>query len=163
MNGSDDLVISRARWRVARPFLVVAVLGVLAGGLVAAVAGPLDLRHGSWVAAYLVLVVGVAQAGFGAGRAWLPAVATVLRPRLLLELTAWNVGSLVVVVGTVLDQVWLVVAGSVLLVVALALWAVSVRTCGQEQRPAATAYLLFVGFLILSVLVGIGLSLSRNL
>ncbi|USQ76284.1 hypothetical protein [Ornithinimicrobium cryptoxanthini] len=163
MNGSGDLVISRARWRVARPFVVIALLGVIAGGLVAAVTGPLDLQHGSWAAAYLVLVVGVAQAVFGAGRAWLPAVETAPRPRLLLELSAWNVGSLAVLTGTVLDQVWLVVAGSVLLVGALASWAASVRTFRQEQRLVATAYLLFVAFLILSVLVGIGLSLSRSL
>lgn len=156
-------MISRARWRVARPFVLVGVVGVLIGGLVAAVTGPLDLRHGSWAAAYLVLVVGVAQAVFGAGRAWLPAVTTVPRARLLLELAAWNVGSLAVVAGTLLEQVWLVVAGSVLLVVALMSWAASVRTFRQEQRAAATAYLLFVVFLILSVLVGIGLSLSRNL
>lgn len=163
MNGSGDLVISRARWQVARPFVIVAVLGVLAGGLVAAVTGPLGLRHGSWAAAYLVLVVGVAQAIFGMGRAWLPAVAAASGPRLLLELAAWNVGSLVVVAGTVLEQAWLVVTGSVLLVVSLASWAVSVRTVPQGRRRAATAYLLCVGFLILSVLVGIGLSLSRNL
>ncbi|WP_228266515.1 hypothetical protein [Ornithinimicrobium ciconiae] len=163
MNRSDDLLISRARWRVARPFVGLALLGVLAGGLVAAVTGPLDLRHGSWAAAYLVLVVGVAQAVFGAGRAWLPAVATVPPPRLLLELAAWNVGSLAIIAGTVLDQVWLVVAGSVLLVGALASWAAAVRTFRQEQRPLATAYLLFVAFLILSVVVGIGLSVSRNL
>ena len=163
MNGSADLVISSSRWRVARPFVVVAVLGVLTGGLVAAVTGPLDLRHGSWAAAYLVLVVGVAQAVFGAGRAWLPAAAIAPRPRLLLELAAWNVGSLIVVAGTVLDQVWLVVTGSVLLVVALGSWAAAVRHHRTERRPLATAYLLFVASLILSVLVGIGLSLSRNL
>lgn len=163
MDSTEHLVISRARWRVARPFVAIGILGVLAGGLVAAVTGPLDLQRGSWAAAYLVLVVGVAQAVFGMGRAWLPADGTATGARVGLEVGAWNVGSLVVVVGTLLAQTWLVVVGSGLLVVALVSWAAAVRRSRRGWRPAATAYLLFVAFLAVSVLVGIGLSLSRNL
>lgn len=159
----DDLTISGARWRVARPFVVIGLLGVLAGGLVAAITGPLDLDHGSWVAAYLVLVVGVAQATFGMGRAWLPTAVTGSWVRVGVELAAWNVGSGAVVAGTILGQVWLVVAGSVLLVMALASWAGSVRAHRRQRRAVATAYLAFVLFLAGSVLVGIALSLSRNL
>ena len=46
-------------------FGAVALLCVVAGGLVAAVTGPLRLEHGSWAAAYLVLVGGVAQGALG--------------------------------------------------------------------------------------------------
>ncbi len=45
--------------------LMSAALSVIVGGLVAAVAGPLGLAQGSWLAAYLVLVCGVG--GWGSG------------------------------------------------------------------------------------------------
>ena len=54
---------------------------VVLGGLVAAVTEPLDLTHGSWVAAYLVLVGGVGQGAMGRARLRRPDV----RPAALLS------------------------------------------------------------------------------
>ncbi len=45
--------------------VVLGALFIVLGGLVAAVTGPLDLVQGSWLAAYLVLVCGVAQFAIG--------------------------------------------------------------------------------------------------
>ena len=47
--------------------------GIVLGGLVAAVTGPLELEQGSWAAAYLVLVVGVAQVVVGLAPAFFAA------------------------------------------------------------------------------------------
>ena len=57
------------------------ICSVALGGLVAAVAQPLDLAHGSWLAAYLVLVGGVAQGAMGQARFRRPDV----RPAALLS------------------------------------------------------------------------------
>ena len=48
------------------PFRLLALARVITGGLVAAVTSPLGLGHGSWSAAFQVLVDGVLQAGLGA-------------------------------------------------------------------------------------------------
>jgi hypothetical protein len=48
-------------------FLATAAAMVVAGGSVAAVNGASSFAHGSWLAAYLVLVGGVAQLLLGIG------------------------------------------------------------------------------------------------
>jgi hypothetical protein len=81
------------------PFLVVGGACIVAGGLVAAVTGPLHLEHGSWAAAYLVLVGGVAQIALGAPQGALAARSP--SPAVLAsELAAWNLGSALVIGGT---------------------------------------------------------------
>lgn len=50
-----------ARLRPALPFAIVGTACVIAGGLVAAATAPAPSEHGSWAAAYLVLVAGMAQ------------------------------------------------------------------------------------------------------
>src|SRR5664280_2796146 len=60
-----------ARRSAALPFAAVGAACIVAGGLVAAVSAPAPSEHASWAAAYLVLVVGVAQAALGVGQALL--------------------------------------------------------------------------------------------
>ncbi|HRW41812.1 MAG TPA: hypothetical protein P5193_09740, partial [Microthrixaceae bacterium] len=90
----DDTVAAEIlleRWPSARPFVVVGAVAVVAGGAVAAVTRPTGFELGPWLAAFLVLVGGVAQIALGAGQAWVadrvPASATVRS-----ELAVWNVG-----------------------------------------------------------------------
>ena len=72
---------------------------VVAGGLVAAVTGPLDLARGSWLAAYLVLVCGVAQCCLAAqDRVLHDAGASPARLRT--TLAGWNLGNALVIAGT---------------------------------------------------------------
>ena len=54
----DEMI---ARWPSVRPFLLIGSLCTIAGGLVAAVTRPTGFVLGSWTAAFLVLVGGVAQ------------------------------------------------------------------------------------------------------
>ena len=54
-------------WRRSLPLFTAGGASVVAGGMAAAVTGPMQWGHGSWVAAFLVLVAGAAQIGIGAG------------------------------------------------------------------------------------------------
>lgn len=53
------------RWRAASVLVSIGSACVVAGGLVAAVTGPTDFDHRSWLSVYLVLVGGVAQIALG--------------------------------------------------------------------------------------------------
>jgi hypothetical protein len=146
----------------AVPFVLWGFVGIIGGGLVAAVTHPLGwLEHGSWAAAYLVLVVGVAQLGLGVGQAWL-ADRLPGRGRVALELVTWNAGSALVVLGTLVAHPWVVDLGGVLLVVALAAYLLAL--CGQSGSPrwARWTYRLLVLVVLVSVPVGLVLSTVRH-
>src|SRR5699024_5863020 len=57
------------------PFRLLGLVWVLTGGLTAAVTGPLGLEHGSWSAAFQVLVRGVLQGVLGIAPPGPPAAA----------------------------------------------------------------------------------------
>ena len=140
----------------ARALTALGALGVVAGGLVAAVTGPMDWTKGSWAAAYLVLVVGVAQYVMGRFRAvddgddragWV-------------QLAGWNLGSALVIGGTLVTTPLLVDGGSVLLVVALVL---ALRARVARVPPAAAlAYRALLLVLAISIPVGMVLSHLRS-
>lgn len=141
---------------------------VVAGGLVAAVTGPTGWEHGSWVAAFGVLVAGVAQIGLGAGSAYL-APADGSRCRRLrrqgggerLQAVLWNGGSLTVIAGTLLSGPLVVSAGGGLLAVALLRAVTAVRGAATRLR-LVLAYRLLVLFVLSSIPVGLVLSWIRH-
>lgn len=49
-------------------FVIVGGVSIILGGLAAAATSPLGWEHGSWAAAYLVLVTGAAQLLLGVGQ-----------------------------------------------------------------------------------------------
>lgn len=157
--------MSPSRWRTAGAFAVCAFVGIIGGGLVAAVTGPLGWGHGSWAAAYLVLVVGVAQLGLGGGQAWLPQAPASTRV-VATELACWNVGSALVILGTLVARPWVVDLGGLLLVVALALFLRAVRRVSDDVRRAELVglwcYRLLALVVLVSVPVGLVLSLVRH-
>lgn len=146
--------------RSAAPFVVIGVVAVVVGGLVAAVTAPAGWTHGSWAAAYLVLVTGVAQVGLGAAQA-----AAVVTPpvgvRRSIELVGWNVGSALVILGTLLTSPPVVVVGSALLVVALVAFALVVREPAAGPPWVRIALLLLALVLLVSIPVGVVLSVLR--
>lgn len=144
--------------RPIAPFALAGLATVVLGGLVAAASGPAGWTKGSWAAAYLVLVTGVAQFGFGAGQAMLAAEPP-SAGEVLAEFACWNLGSLLVVVGQLLGSVWAVVVGSVLLVVALLLFLLAVR--GTPRTAWVLGYLGLVALLLVSIPVGVALSMLR--
>lgn len=140
---------------------------IVAGGLVAAVTGPLGLAHGSWAAAYLVLVGGVGQLTLG----WVPGVLG--RPTAgrsaWAVVVAWNAGNLLVLAGTIGGVTLGVDAGSVLLAGALVLALVALsgwRGGLPAERPGwivllGWAYLCLLLLLVVSIPVGIVLAHLR--
>jgi hypothetical protein len=125
---------------------------IVAGGLVAAVNSAAPFAHGSWLAAYLVLVAGVSQLvlGFGCGLlSATPAGRTLL---------LWNTGNVAVAAGVLVSAPGVVVAGSVALLVALASFALSVGRGHRSARRWVLAYHATV--LALAVSVGIGCVLA---
>jgi hypothetical protein len=137
-------------------FLASASVLIVAGGAVAAVNSAAPFGHGSWLAAYLVLVGGVSQGVLGAGRLALQAPPrSRARP---VQLALWNVGSLAVPVGVVWDAPMLVTAGSVALLCALALFAADARERGRAVRGRAAVYLAIVVGLAVSVVIGSALA-----
>lgn len=107
-------------------FVLSAGVLIVAGGIVAAVNSAAPFAHGSWLAAYLVLVGGVAQVLLAAGRL----VLSVPGPgpwRAGAQLVLWNLGSLAVPAGVLVDTPGPVTAGSLALLSALALFAADAR------------------------------------
>lgn len=146
--------------------LVLGYASIIAGGLIAAVTGPLELAHGSWVAAYLVLVGGVAQLALGwvPGELGQPSTGT----RGWLVVAGWNLGNLVVIAATLTGWPVRVDLGSVLLVLALVVALVRLRgwrTSGQQPDRVRLllgwCYLGLLVLLVVSIPVGIVLAHLR--
>jgi hypothetical protein len=159
---SDD---QRARAVTAAPFALAGAVCVVTGGLAAAVTGPTGWDDGSWVAAYLVLVAGVAQIGLGAGRAALAPRVPSTR-RVTAEWIAWNAGNAGVVGGTLVDVPTVVSSGGALLVAALVLftiatWGRSAPVAGPSRWPRR-AFLALEVVLLVSIPIGLTLSWWRT-
>lgn len=155
---------SHQAWSAPESVMVAAgVSAVVLGGVVAALTGPLGLARGSWIAAYLVLVLGVVQVAMGHSRIQRPT--TRVRARWgWAQWGCWNTGGTAVIAGTVVARSWAVDVGSVLLLVALAL---ALDAARADPRPAAgtDSRLWVVGYrvllLVLAVSVPIGVILSH--
>lgn len=140
---------------------VTGVVAVILGGLVAAVTDPIDLYRGSWMAAYLVLIVGAAQVAMGAmGR-----IHVNQRERWgWTQFGCWNAGSAIVILGTLGGSPASVSAGSVLLTVALVFAATATRGLHIERRmwSRLCAYRVMLAIVAISIPVGIALSYLRH-
>lgn len=138
-------------------FLATGIAGTVAGGLVAAITAAVPTEHGAWVAAYLVLVVGVAQIGIGIGQAVLASGTPSWRV-VATEFGVYNGGNAAVILGTLLALPPLVDVGGLLLVLALALLLVTTR---GAEGPRWVRYLFRVLLLVLLISIPIGSLLSR--
>lgn len=146
--------------RRAVPFLLVAAAAVVAGGLAAAVTGPTGWDDGSWVAAYLVLVVGVGQAVVGAGRQVLLGGPPEADARLAAQVVLFNLACALVLVGTLVESPATVTAGGVSLVAALAALATAPRGI-DRPRVARLLYGAVLAVLLVSTPIGVALSWAR--
>lgn len=156
MDEHDDMIATTAeRLLASRPFLVVAALGILAGGLASAVGAHNPQRFVMWVSAYLVLVVGVVQAVFGAGQAWLTHRVP-SRGLCWLQCALFNLGSVGVIASQALARHWLVYPGTLLFAAAMGLFLVGTRH-GRHARWL-WAYRVMIALIGASSLVGIVLS-----
>lgn len=152
---SEIAATTSERVRASRPFLVAAALGILVGGLASALGAHNPQRFVMWMSAYLVLVVGVAQAVFGAGQAWLGHRAPP-RALCLVQCALFNLGSAGVILSQALARHWLVYPGTLLFAGAMGLFWVGTR---QGRHPRwLWAYRVMVVLVGASSLVGIVLS-----
>jgi hypothetical protein len=148
-------------WSSIVPMLAAGGVSIIAGGLVAAVTGPTDWDHGSWVAAFLVLVAGVAQLGVGAGQAQLAPVAPTVAFAAA-ECVSWNAGCVTIVTGTLLSSPVAVSIGSTLLVAALGMSTFAVRGSCSQRRPFRLPYRVLLLVLLTSTPIGIALAWTRH-
>lgn len=145
------------------PIPVAATILIIAGGLISAINSFAPFDHGSWLAAYLVLVGGVAQGALAYGRVAIGAK-PLSRAANLRLLVLWNFGSLVVPLG-VLAEIGLAIGlGSVALLAALGIYSRGVGVTGATAAASGTVrlshlgpvlYLVFVIALAISVLIGL--------
>lgn len=145
-------------WCSARIFTATGSAAIIAGGLVAAAVAHRPTEPLVWMSAYLVLVVGVAQWVFGLGQAWLSADA----PKTAWLASEWiifNLGNTGVIAGTLADLPSLVVAGTVLFIVAIALFLVSTR--GNAHPRWLAGYRVLLGLIFLTSLTGLVLAFIK--
>lgn len=150
-----------ARWPAARPFVVVGSVATIAGGVIAAVTRPTGFELGSWMAAYLVLVGGVAQIALGMGQAWMAD----LPPRsweVSGELVSWNLAMLATILGSVLAVPLLTTVGGAASVVALGMFLRGVRHAPSTVRWSVLAYRVVVAIVLISTPIGVALSWTRH-
>jgi hypothetical protein len=150
-----------ARWSVAAPFLVVGAASVIAGGLVAAVTRPTGFEMGSWLAAYLVLVGGVAQIALGVGQAALaqlsPPSATVRA-----EVVSWNLGLGATMIGSLASLPVVTSLGAVATIAALVLFLRGVRGRATEARRWRLLYGGVILVVLVSTPIGLALAWARH-
>lgn len=142
-----------------RVFVVVGSCCVVLGGLVAAVTGPLELGKGNWLAAYLVLVCGVAQFAIGTVQERL-ARPSIQSTRAWTQLTCWNLGNAAVIWGTLAGVPVVVDAGGALLVIGLGIALHATRH--GVPRFVGWAYRCVLIVLLVSVPVGVALAHLRD-
>ncbi|MEV8224040.1 hypothetical protein AB0P16_16540 [Dietzia maris] len=158
--GPTEAALTGVHWRAMREFVLVGIAAIIVGGLVAALTGPTGFADGSWAAAYLVLVAGVAQAGLGGGQALL-AGATLSRRVRVVELLVYNLANSAVLVGTLAGSVVTVATGGVLLLISLMLFLVTVRHL-RGRTWHLVLYRIIIATLVVSVPVGVVLSVVRH-
>jgi hypothetical protein len=144
-----------------RPFLVVGSTSIVAGGIVAAITRPTGFDLGSWLAAYLVLVGGVAPIALGLGQALLardaPDAGTTRR-----ELVSWNVALVLIILGSLLGVPVLTTLGAVALVASLALFFVGVRHAASGATGVQVLYRCVIAVVLISTPIGVVLSWIRH-
>lgn len=149
-----------ARWKVARAFVVTGMVAVVGGGMLAAGVAHNPLQYWVWMSAYLVLIVGVAQVVFGAGQAWLsgrlPSMGWVAG-----EWFVFNLGNAGVIAGAVLARFELVLAGTALFAIAIALFLGG--THSGRRTGWLTGYRVVLGLVFASSLVGLVISATHHL
>ena len=156
----DPALLTAAQWRAMRAFVLLGAIATVAGGLTAAITRPAGVAAGAWVAAYLVLVAGVAQVGLGLGQALLAGGVPSLGYRRW-ELALFNLGNLGVLVGTVAEIVALVMAGGVILLVSLLLFFAAVRR-SRGHRRYLIMYRLLTALIAVSIPIGLTMSVLRH-
>lgn len=111
-----------AQSRASRVFTATGLAAIVAAGLILAATIQRPTPELTWLSAYLVLVVGIAQVVLGVGQAELGARLPSFE-WLAAEWALFNLGNLGVITGTLLGSSLIVLAGTVLFAAGLVLFA----------------------------------------
>jgi hypothetical protein len=155
---SRSVVHSETR-QASGPEIVGATIGyasIVCGGLIAAVTSPLDLSKGSWLAAYLVLISGLAQVLLAQQSRILRAQQPQTRSAALV-LVAWVLGNFSVVAGSLMRVPLIVDFGGLLLMAAL----ISALLGTQHATRRALAWLLRLSYAAVFISIPVGLVLAH--
>lgn len=145
------------RWPAAWPFFGIGSLSIIAGGFVAAVTRPTGFDLGSWLAAFLVLVGGVAQLVLGLGQAWMAAEHP--RPSVVAaEILLWNIGMALTVVGSLTSIPVVTTIGAPLVIAALVLFLLGVRNAIGGVRWPLLLYRSVTVIVLVSTPIGVVLA-----
>ncbi|HEU4362374.1 MAG TPA: hypothetical protein VFR27_12830 [Mycobacterium sp.] len=149
------------RRAVFGPFALPGAISVIAGGsLAAAIAAPAPTRHGVWAAAYLVLVLGVGQIVLGIGPALLASTPPSAR-MVTVTATLFNIANIAILLGIVTNHITVFDAGSLLLLIALALFLHGVWHGARRGWPLYV-YRLLVAVLAVSIPIGLLITTAAN-
>ena len=144
----------------ALPFLAVGSVAIVAGGVVAAVTRPTGFEEGAWLAAYLVLVTGVALIALGAGQAWF-APHPPTRRLVGAQIGAWALSTAGVVGGTLASLPVLTTIGGAVLAGALITFVASVRG-STVAGIGVWCYRLIILVVLVSIPIGLLLAWQRH-
>ncbi len=158
---STEVAPPRSSLAGARVFTICAVIFLVAAAALTAVRLTRPIDRGWWLVAYLSLVGGVSQQLLGPGLLALARARQAPAPEgsaLVTRLVLWNAGTLLVAAANMVGVMPGVVAGSVILLTALALFTGDLRAVSAARSEAAPwrlrAYAFLLIFLVLSVGVG---------
>jgi len=137
----------------------VGILAIIAGGLLAGFSAKHPTTFPVWASAYLVLVVGVLQVGFGRGLQRLASGAS--QTAALWAFAVYNIGNLLVILGTALKYAGtptpsIIAGGGTLLVVAMLLLCYAIRNA--EKSRIRTGFYIIVAIVIVSMPIGLVLA-----
>jgi hypothetical protein len=141
--------------------VVAGSVSIVAGGVCAAVTRPTHFELGSWLAAFLVLVGGVATIALGGGQAWMAGEPPPDRA-VAAELAAWSVGVAATIAGSLAAVPAVTTVGAVATVVALALFLAGVRRPGAGVRWPLVVYRALAAIVLVSTPVGVVLAWARH-
>ncbi|MHB1223900.1 MAG: hypothetical protein ACYC2G_07635 [Gemmatimonadaceae bacterium] len=145
-----------------RSFTACATVFIVAAAALAVARAITPIDRGWWLVAYLSLVGGVAQLMLGPGLIALARLRNAPAPggrrAMMTRLVLWNAGTLLVAAANLAGAMPGVVAGSALLLGALALFTGDLRTVRATANLSAPwwvrGYVVLLVFLALSVVVG---------
>lgn len=154
------LSLAPDRWPAARPFVITAAVVTVGAGLLSAALAHNPTRLLMWMVAYLVLVGGVVQALLALVQAHLATSAPSGR-WIACEWTLFNVGSLGVLLGRMVQVPWLGAAGTGMFVASLGLFFFALR--GSAHGAWLALYRAILLICILGAGTGLVLSLAGAL
>jgi hypothetical protein len=148
-----------------RGFAICASAFLVAAGAVGVVQATAPFTRGWWLVAYLILVGGLSQLLLGSGLTALARRSAARAPgpsATRAQLVLWNVGTVTVAIADLTEVPAGVIAGSLALYGALALFSVGLRrviaTAGRPSKFWFRGYVLLLLFLAACVVIGAALA-----